>query len=143
MTRLLDINVLMALAWPNHPMRSAARAWLVAQIQKGRLTLATCPITELGFTRVSMNVKGYAQDFVSATALLRTLIESAEFKHEFWADSVSLLAIASRARLEIGAAQLTDLYLVELAKSRGGRLVTFERGIKDASAEIIDASAQS
>jgi|SRR5579883_3500038 len=137
MTRLLDINVLLALAWPNHSLHAPARRWLKSEVIKGSLTIATCPITELGFVRISMNVKGLAQDFNNGVTALSLLINRPEFKHEFWGDEVSLHTIAPRAKPEIGPAQLTDFYLLNLAKARGGRLVTFDGGIKDPYSELI------
>jgi predicted nucleic acid-binding protein len=50
--------------------------------------------------------------------------------HELWADSVSLLdeSVADTGRIH-GPRQLTDIYLLALARSRGGRLVTFDKSI--------------
>ena len=48
MTYLLDVNVLVALFWPNHNHNKPAQAWF-----EGVKRFATCPITELGFLRVS------------------------------------------------------------------------------------------
>ncbi len=47
MRYLLDINVLLAAAWANHPHFAAADAWL-----KGK-SVVVCPISELGFLRIS------------------------------------------------------------------------------------------
>ena len=52
MTALLDVNVLIALAWPNHVHHAAARAWFEDRREEG---WATCPLTEAGFVRVSCN----------------------------------------------------------------------------------------
>ena len=52
MTALLDVNVLIALAWPNHVHHAAARAWFKERQEDG---WATCPLTEAGFVRVSCN----------------------------------------------------------------------------------------
>ena len=40
MTALLDVNVLIALAWPNHVHHVAARAWFEEHREEG---WATCP----------------------------------------------------------------------------------------------------
>jgi len=63
MTRLLDINVLLAIAWPQHVHHARVKRWLLAQTARGKLSIATCPLTQLGFLRISMNIKGYAADF--------------------------------------------------------------------------------
>ncbi len=48
--------------------------------------------------------------------------------HVFWADNISLLDSGrfDTARL-LTAAQVTDSYLLGLAKSHGGQLATFDR----------------
>jgi predicted nucleic acid-binding protein len=47
-TRLLDVNLLMALLWENHEHHPQARSWF-----KGVSAFATCPVVQLGFARVS------------------------------------------------------------------------------------------
>jgi predicted nucleic acid-binding protein len=47
-TRLLDVNLLMALLWENHEHHTHARSWLM-----GISAFATCPVAQLGFARVS------------------------------------------------------------------------------------------
>jgi uncharacterized protein len=51
---LLDVNVLVALTWPTHIHHLAARSWFDAT---GGAGWATCPVTQLGFVRVSSNPK--------------------------------------------------------------------------------------
>ena len=50
--------------------------------------------------------------------------------HVFWSDDISLATdeLVSRQRL-VGYRQVTDVHLLSLAVHRGGRLVTFDRGI--------------
>jgi predicted nucleic acid-binding protein len=48
MKHLLDVSMLIALIWPSHVAHSRARAWYSANKE-----IALCPITELGFLRVS------------------------------------------------------------------------------------------
>lgn len=56
MTFLLDVNLLMALLWENHEHHQVARAWL-----HGVTDFATCPVSQLGFTRVSSHpLLGYS-----------------------------------------------------------------------------------
>jgi predicted nucleic acid-binding protein len=47
-TFLLDVNLLMALLWENHEHHRLARAWLARATD-----FATCPVSHLGFARVS------------------------------------------------------------------------------------------
>ncbi len=53
MIRLLDVNVFVALAWPNHVHHDAVRSWFTETRTSGR---ATCSLTEAGFVRVSCNL---------------------------------------------------------------------------------------
>jgi hypothetical protein len=46
---LLDTNVLLALAWPNHQHHGPAHTWFAQHAKKGR---ATCAFTQLGFIRL-------------------------------------------------------------------------------------------
>jgi uncharacterized protein len=52
LAQLLDVNVLIALAWPNHVHHNPARSWFEASSSDG---WATTPVTELGFVRISSN----------------------------------------------------------------------------------------
>jgi predicted nucleic acid-binding protein len=49
-TALLDINVLVALAWPNHVHHETALHWFEVNHTYG---WATSPLTQSGFVRVS------------------------------------------------------------------------------------------
>jgi predicted nucleic acid-binding protein len=44
---LLDVNVLLAAMWANHPQHAKAFAWLSGK------NVELCPLAELGFLRVS------------------------------------------------------------------------------------------
>jgi len=136
MTRLLDINVLLAIAWPQHIHHARVKRWLLAETARGKLSIATCPITQLGFLRISMNIKGYAADFESARLLLSSLVSHEDIEHSFWMDDFSILP--GRLKRTLGPHQLTDAYLVALAENRpGGRLATLDAGIKGPSVELI------
>jgi predicted nucleic acid-binding protein len=50
--------------------------------------------------------------------------------HEFWADSISLTDESLIARGAIaGPKQITDIYLLALAFTKGGRVVTFDQSM--------------
>ena len=136
MTRLLDINVLLALAWPQHIHHDRVKRWVLGQTKHGKLSIATCPITQLGFLRISMNIKGYAADFESARSLLSALVHHQDFAHSFWMDDFSILS--GRLKGNLGSNQLTDAYLAALAEHRaGGKLATLDDGVKGPSVEVI------
>lgn len=140
---LLDVNVLVAMFDPDHVHHDAAHDWFA---DTGRSAWATCPQTESGFLRVLSN-PGYGGTITRAVELadrLRRFCSSDG--HVFWPDEVSLLDASlfdlSRAG---GQHQLTDIYLLGLAHTKGGRLVTFDRtiplkavkGATSASLEVI------
>ena len=77
-----------------------------------------------------MSHPGYP-NAISVNALIERLVEATgNSAHEFWPDDISLLdpkiSLASRIH---GPRQITDLYLLALAVSRGGRFVTFDTSI--------------
>ncbi len=124
---LLDINVLIALAWPQHVHHGEAHAWFS---KLGREAWSTCPITQLGFIRISSNPK-VIRDAVSprdARALLEQII--ALPGHQFWPDAIApaQAAILSSIAL-VGHRQVTDAYLLALALHRNGKLATFDGGV--------------
>ena len=125
---LLDVNVLVALAWPNHVHHEAALRWFEANHGDG---WATCPSTQSGFVRVSSNrkVTPEARSPHEAILLLRRIVGLPG--HRFWPDDIS---IASLPEIEperlVGYRQVTDAHLLALAIRRGGRLATFDRGVE-------------
>jgi predicted nucleic acid-binding protein len=52
MLYLLDANVLIAMAWPNHPFHAHARTWFLQYAATG---WATCGLTETAFICLSAN----------------------------------------------------------------------------------------
>lgn len=126
---LLDVNVLVALTWPTHVHHHAARSWFD---RVGRAAWATCPITQLGFVRVSSNLKAIP-DAVrppEAVAVLKRLTELPG--HQFWPDDVPVVGTAAFDALNlVGHRQVTDAYLVALAQHRDGRVATLDRGVAE------------
>ena len=125
---LLDVNALVALAWPNHIHHAAVMRWFAEQHPDG---WATCPLTESGFVRVSSNPLATAEAKTPAEALslLREMV--ALPGHHFWLDDVSLAhSDLIDAGMLHGYRQVTDAHLLALTLRRGGRLVTFDRGVR-------------
>lgn len=119
MIRLLDVNVLLALAWPNHQHHAAAHVWFRQSAGDG---WATCALTQLAFVRLSSN-PAYTQASVSPSAaadLLSRLV--AHGRHRYW-DVLPAVSVAALTHAP-GHAQVLDAYLVQLAKHRRGRLST-------------------
>ncbi|MBA2743842.1 MAG: PIN domain-containing protein [Chthoniobacterales bacterium] len=118
---LLDTNVLLALAWPNHQHHAAAHGWFRAESRHG---WATCAFTQLGFVRLSSN-PAYTADAATpqeAATLLHALVTHKS--HRFWpsppADRPALYAQV------LGHLQVNDAWLVEAARRQRGRLVTLD-----------------
>ncbi len=120
MTSLLDVNLLMALLWENHEHHSKARRWF-----KDVSNFATCPLVQLGFARVSSHpLLGYGLTPELSFGVLRQLL--ADARHEFIPDDLSGTDRAVRTELMIGANQITDRYLVALARQHHCQMATLD-----------------
>jgi toxin-antitoxin system PIN domain toxin len=119
-TRLLDVNALTALLWENHEHHVKARSWF-----KSVSVFATCPVVQLGFARVSSHpLLGYGLMPEAAFGVLRQLL--ADPRHQFVPDDLSCADRVVRTDLMTGANQITDRYLVALARQHGFSLATLD-----------------
>jgi toxin-antitoxin system PIN domain toxin len=128
-TCLLDVNVLLALAWPHHVHHGTVHAWWETACP---VRWATCTLTQLGFVRVSCNARFCPVPATPAKALdvLRRMIARPD--HDFWAEipaGLSDAAVSKRISESLGHGQVTDSYLAVLAGIRGGSLVTLDRAL--------------
>jgi len=121
---LLDVNALIALACDSHVHHARMRSWFAESVAAG---WATCPMTESGFVRVSSNpgVLPVAVGLDAARAVL-VMLRALE-GHRFLTDDVSLAD--SDVPAINGHRQVSDAHLLTLARRRGVRLVTFDRGV--------------
>lgn len=126
MRTLLDVNVLVALLDKTHVHHRVATDWLASHVQLG---WASCPLTQNGCIRV-LSLSSYRNSQSPASVAQRLRDAASDRSHEFWPDSVSLLD-AGRAQWDhvLTSRQVTDAYLLALAVSHGGRLLTLDRGI--------------
>jgi len=128
---LLDVNVLIGLIDPTSTHHEAAHRWFASL---GDTPWATCPLTENAVLRIIGN-KAYSNSpgppAVVAEILSRVVALPG---HVFWPDAFSLLVSpgVDLTRL-LHPDQITDTYLISLARSHGGQLATFDRRI------IVDA----
>ncbi len=123
------MNVLVALAWPNHVHHPRAVVWFAGARDAG---WATCPTTESGFVRVSSNRRAIP-DAKSPAEAIELLGQTRRLgHHHFWADDTSLIddEFGLFARV-VGHRQVTDAHLLTLAIRRSGALATFDRGIAE------------
>ena len=126
MSYLLDINVLLALAWPSHVHHSQATRWF----QKvGSSGFATCAITQIGFIRISSNPKIISEAVrpVEAAELLRAICSLPE--HQFWSDALDWRTVQSVVPTVVGYRQVTDAHLLALTASKDGVFATLDRGV--------------
>lgn len=127
MTVLLDTNVLIALVVADHVHHDLAESWFTANPDE----FATCPVTQGGLIRLVMRQGATAP---VATGLLSAL--AAHPRHRFWPDDVMFDAVSMRGI--IGHRQVTDAYLAHQARSRNGRLATFDQGLAKLHHDIAD-----
>jgi len=124
---LLDVNMLVALAWPTHIHHRQAHAWFRKRRKAG---WATCPMTQCAFVRISSNPK-ILPDAVSPPEAMAMMDRIAAYPHhEFWPDTLPLSDAARHIALLAGHRQITDAYLLGLAIEHGGRLATLDRGLR-------------
>lgn len=123
---LLDLNVLIALTDTEHVHHQKARNWFTSP---RRENWAICPLTELGFLRVTTNPAFHPgpRTLEQAIAILQTLKGICDYCPigQSW---VTLTApFAARVR---GHQQVTDAYLLGLAIRENRVLVTFDKGLQ-------------
>ncbi len=123
---LLDTNVLIALAWPNHIHYTDAQAWFGRKAAAG---FRTCPLTQTGFVRISSNPFFTPQAVTpsEAVALLERMVRLPG--HDFWPDDLQLQDALAGISTLAGHRQITDAYLLGLAAAHGGVLATLDRAI--------------
>ncbi len=119
-----NVNVLIALIDPAHEFHGSAHAWFKGNRRHG---WATCPITENGCLRI-MSQPGYPFPGLTVKRVRAILSEFVKVEgRRFWPDAHSMLE-ANRFNLaEARPKHLTDLYLLGLGISFGGRFATFDQ----------------
>jgi toxin-antitoxin system PIN domain toxin len=137
-TFLLDVNVLIALIDPAHTHHDDAHRWFAGEASQ---SWATCPLTENAVLRIVGNSR-YPRSPGGPASVAPSLFSlRAHPGHRFWADDFSLLdcAFVDPKRL-LSSGQVTDTYLLALARSKAGRLATFDRRLVTAAVEGGEAS---
>ncbi len=109
-----------------HVHHRVAHKWWRANRASG---WASCPLTQNGFVRI-VSHPGYANPVSTTFAVALLGQELMETDHVFWPDSASILdqQLFDYERI-LGPNQLTDVYLLALAMTNGGRLATFDRAV--------------
>ena len=117
MSKLPDVNLLVAMSKPEHPHHQRASAW-----RKANARFATCAITEVGLVRVLMQLGTAPQDAFAQ-------LENVTRQSQFIPCDLSVLDVAGQVKSH---RQTTHTYLAALAKSHKLTLCTFDEGIKGA-----------
>lgn len=128
MRALLDVNVLVASLDPQNVFHAAAYEWMAVNFADG---WASCPLTENACLRLMTNPRYRGGPVTSGTVLARLQATKRDSDHRFWPDDLSITDadVFDWNRLQ-GHQQVTDVYLLALAVAHGGRLVTFDQGIR-------------
>jgi toxin-antitoxin system PIN domain toxin len=123
---LLDVNVLIALAWPNHAQHAKAHEWFAKEAGSG---WSTCMVTQLAFVRISSHPS--VEHHVSTQDALAKLREIAAAPgHEFWSEPPQgyLSSVFSKTvPSTLTHASVTDGYLATVAAFHGGKLATLDK----------------
>ena len=125
---LLDVNVLIALAWPNHPFHQRAVTRLT---RRERHQWATCLLTQAAFVRLSSNpaVIPDAKSPSEAGDMLGSMVDDPN--HVFLEAKTKrfeqLQELLQRCH---GANQVNDAFLIWLAASHRACLLTFDSPLR-------------
>jgi len=124
MTYLLDVSTLLAWLWAGHEHHARVLRW-----QKGK-TIAICPITELGFLRIS------TQPVFGAT------MSEAREMLAFWHKKVQPQFVPCDLKTLEGAAapasgRTTDFYLAGLAAKHEMKWATLDENSQQAAAFVL------
>jgi toxin-antitoxin system PIN domain toxin len=123
---LLDVNLLIALAWPNHPQHGAAHRWFGREHSTG---WGTCTVTQIGFVRVSSHPA--MEHHVSTQEAWHKLKEIVALPtHSFWEEPPGGCANDAFSKTipnTLTHGLVTDGYLATVAAVHGGKVATFDR----------------
>jgi uncharacterized protein len=127
MTYLLDVSTLIALLWELHVHNERVTRW-----QKGE-KLALCPLTELGFLRISTQ-PAFGATVAEARKMLR------DWKRTRKPEFVPCDLDSLDSEEPTTGTRTTDFYLASLASKHGMRLATLDEGIGHKAVFLIPAS---
>jgi len=124
---LPDLNVLVALAWPNHQFHAAA----ISRMNRSDEPWATCVITQLGFIRLSSTpaLVGIKTTPAEARYLLARLTDHPRHRYLDTLPGPLTDTFGQYVTRIYGHQQVNDAYLLALAKEHSATLVTFDARI--------------
>lgn len=124
MKYLLDVSTLVALIWPAHVHHKRVGDWINGK------KVVLCPITELGFIRVSTSV-AFNASMSDARKALKDFI--ADEKPEWIPADLRAL----EGEIPPSSGKTTDWYLANLAAAHGLRWATLDQSAKHTAAELV------
>jgi predicted nucleic acid-binding protein len=124
MTYLLDISTLMALLWDTHVHNGRVTKWQTDQ------KLAVCPLSELGFLRISTQ-PSFGLTVREARKVLNDWKKSR--KPRFIPCDLEVLSTDAPS----AGSRTTDFYLASLAAESGMKLATLDEGIGHGASFVI------
>ena len=93
-------------------------------------SFATCSFTQAGFLRIACSPRVVGEVFKWREARELLLALTSLEGHEFWPTTIDIFAATDPvSRRMHGPKQITDAYLLGLAKHHGGRLATLDTAI--------------
>ena len=116
MSHLLDVNFLVACGWQSHADHDRASRWL----SRAR-SFATCPVSEMGFVRVSLS-PAFGASFNDTMAALDAIVGMPA--HRFLRDGTRAAALPS-----VSSRDVTDAHLVHLSRHHRLKLATFDAAL--------------
>jgi toxin-antitoxin system PIN domain toxin len=123
---LLDVNALLALAWPNHQFHTA----ILKRLERPPVSRwATCALTQLGFVRLSSNPKIMEVHKTPAEAVDLLVDLTRNQQHVYLGSLPAVSQVAPLFRPLLGHQQVTDAYLLGVAETYGATLLTLDRRV--------------
>lgn len=117
---LVDGNILAAYVLSGHPFHATAVEWFRQLNDR----FATCSVTQGTLLRLHMKV---AIDGTAAAAWKALAGVEAHPLHDYWDDDLPYRLVPHP--LIQGHRQVTDAWLVELARRNGGKVATLDKGM--------------
>lgn len=119
--------MLVALLWPTHEHHIRVQDWFSLNQKSG---WATCPLTQAAVVRILSN-PAFSRDALSVQQALSLLeVNLKHPTHRFWRDDISIIEALSPFKKRLtGHQQLTDAYLMGLARHHKGSFATMDRAV--------------
>jgi uncharacterized protein len=124
---LLDVNVLIAMAWPTHDGHGKVQQWLARHAGE---PWATCAFTQCAFVRILANPAFSPNALTPPDALMLLQANIEHPDHRFWEEDISFAkAVEPFGQRLVGHRQVSDAYLLGLAIRKKGKFATMDRAV--------------